>query len=358
MPRKPPAGVEVTSPVPRELWWELIERDGGALVTQTPTWLDCLCATWPLADASRLYRFDSGRRLLVPLVRHRRRAARLLTEESWPGWGVGGAVVPDTPDGTPDPGEARLVFEDLAARPALRVAVRFNPRAARAVWDEAVPGAFAAVDRTTYLLDLAGGFEEVWAHRFHQGVRRGVRQAERADVEVEVDRGGRLVPQFRRLHERSVVRWAEQQHEPAALARWRHRREEPARLLEAVAERFGDSCAIWLARCGGEPAAAIVVLRHGTHTKYWRGAMDRRLAHPVHANHLLHRLAVEDACAAGSLVYDMGDARPDSSLAAFKQSFGARPVASPAYYRERLPLTAADRRLRGVVKRVIGFRDA
>ncbi|MFD8781816.1 GNAT family N-acetyltransferase [Kitasatospora sp. NPDC059599] len=354
MPRTLPAGVEVTSPAPRELWWELIGRDGGALVTQTPTWLDCLCVAWPLEDASRLYRFDDGRLVLVPLVRHRRRATRLLTEESWPGWGVGGPVVPD---GAPDARQARIVLEDLAARPALRVAVRFGPRAAP-VWGEAVPGAFAPVDRTTYLLDLEGGFEEVWAHRFRQQVRRGVRRAEREEVEVEVDRSGRLVPQFQRLYDESVVRWAEQQHEPLALARRRRRREEPPRLLEAVAERFGTSCAIWLARCGGEPAAAIVVLRHGTHTKYWRGAMDRRLAHPVHANHLLHRLAVEDACAAGSRLYDMGDARPDSSLAGFKQSFGARPVASPAYYRERLPLTAADRRLRGAVKRVIGFRDA
>ncbi|MFJ9459655.1 GNAT family N-acetyltransferase [Kitasatospora sp. NPDC101447] len=354
MPRTLPAGVEVTSPAPREVWWELIARDAEALVTQTPTWLDCLCEAWPWEDASRLYRFVDGRRLLVPLVRHRRWPMRLLTEESWPGWGVGGAVVPD---GAPDAREARLVLADLADRPALRVAVRFGPGSA-AVWNEVVPGAFSAVDRTTYLLDLDGGWEEVWSHRFHQQVRRGVRRAEREDVEVEVDRSGRLVPQFRRLYEESVVRWAEQQNEPLALARWRRRREEPPRLLEAVAERFGSSCAIWLARCGGQPAAAIVVLRHGTHTKYWRGAMDRSLAHPVHANHLLHRLAIEDACAAGSRLYDMGDARPESSLAQFKQSFGARPAASPAYYRERLPLTALDRRLRGAVKRVIGFRDA
>ncbi|MFI5643835.1 GNAT family N-acetyltransferase [Kitasatospora sp. NPDC051705] len=354
MPRNPPAGVRVTSPVPRALWWELLGRDRGALVTQTPTWLDCLCEAWPLEDASRLYRFDGGRRILVPLVRHRRRGTRLLAEESWPGWGVGGALVPD---GAPDLREARAVLEDLAHRPAVRVAVRFSPRASP-VWGEAAPGAFAAYDRTTFLLDLAGGFEEVWARRFHARVRRGVRQAERAGVEVEVDRTGRLVPLFQRLYRESVERWAAQQHEPPALARWRHRREEPPRLLEAVAERFGPSCAIWLARCGGEPAAAIVVLRHGDHTKYWRGAMNRALANPVRANHLLHRLAVEDACAAGSRCYDMGDARPDSSLAEFKESFGARAVRNPAYYRERLPLTAADRRVRGAVKRVIGFRDA
>lgn len=371
MPNVQSGGVEVTCPAPRELWWDLVGRDRDALVTQTPTWLDCLCDTRSLQDASRHYRFASGTELVVPMVRRRAWLGRLLTEESWPGWGVGGAV---GPDGALDADEARLVFDDLASRPALRVAVRFSPRGQSArpsaepsagppaepsPWDATVPDSFASVERTTYLLDLSGGFEQVWMHGFHASVRQGARRAQRAPgVEVEVDRTGRLVPEFLRLHEESITRWAEQQHEPLALARLRQRHEQPPRLLEAVSERFGDACAIWLARVDGEPAAAITVLRHGTHAKYWRGAMDRRLAARAHVNHLLQRLAIEDACTAGCLVYDMGDARPGSSLADFKESLGARPVASPAYYRERLPLTAADRYLREAVKRVIGFRNA
>ncbi|MBF9066531.1 GNAT family N-acetyltransferase [Streptacidiphilus fuscans] len=346
--------IEVTSPVPRELWWELARRDRDVLVTQTPTWLDCLCDAWPLEDVSRHYRFASGAELVVPMVRRRSWPGRLLTEESWPGWGVGGAVVPD---GAPDVDQARLVFDDLASRPALRVAVRFSPRGP-SVWDASVPEGFASVERTTYLLDLAGGFEEAWTRGFHSSVRQGARRAERSQATFEVDRTGRFVPQFQQLYEESLVRWAEQQHEPLALARWRRLREEPPRLVAAVAERFGADCAIWLASHEGRPAAAIVVLRHGTHAKYWRGAMDRSLAAPVHANHMLHRLAIQDACAAGCLLYDMGDARPGSTLARFKESFGARPVFSPAYYRERLPLTAADRYLREAVKRLIGFRNA
>jgi len=51
--------------------------------------------------------------------------------------------------------------------------------------------------------------------------------------------------------------------------------------------------------------------------------MDRQLAHPVRANRLLHRLAIEEACDAGCRSYHMGHSRPGSSLAEFKQSFGA-----------------------------------
>jgi hypothetical protein len=54
----------------------------------------------------------------------------------------------------------------------------------------------------------------------------------------------------------------------------------------------------------------------------------------------------------------MGESRPGSSLAEFKESFGADSFSSPRYYRERLPVTAAERRLRTAVKHVIRFRDA
>ncbi|WP_318210942.1 MULTISPECIES: GNAT family N-acetyltransferase [unclassified Streptomyces] len=88
------------------------------------------------------------------------------------------------------------------------------------------------------------------------------------------------------------MRWAGQRHEPRALARLRRTRAFPRRYLEAVAERFGASCAVYLARVGGEPAAGTVVLSYGDRATYWRSAMDRDLAHPVRANFLLQRLAM------------------------------------------------------------------
>lgn len=347
-------GALVTSPAPRDLWQAMADADEHALVTQTPAWVDALCAAWPFEDASRLYRFDTGLRVVMPMVRRRGWPARRIAEESWPRWGLGGAVVAD---GVPEPRQARLVFRDLARRPALRVSVRFGPEAADA-WHAAVPADFTTRECPTQVLDLRGGFGAVWDHRFHTRVRRAVVRAEKSAVEVEVDRTGRLIPAFQRLYEESIERWARQQNEPLAFARWRRGREEPWRAAEAVAKRFGTDCAVWLATCDGRPAAAIVVLRHGAHAKYWQGAMDRDLAHPVRANHLLHKLAIEDACAAGCRTYHMGDSRPGSSLAEFKESFGAQFLDSPAYYRERLPLTEADRRARSLVKRLIRFQDA
>jgi hypothetical protein len=345
--------VRVTTPAPRETWWELADRDAATHVTQTPAWLDCVCATGPYRDVSRLYEFDGGNRLVLPLVAGRRLPRWLEAEESWPGeWGVGGPVCP----GDVAPEEARAVFHDLARRPALRVGLRLRPQDA-AVWTRAAPAGFLEDLHTVHVLSLDGGFGEVSERRFRPRMRRALRRAERSDVEVEVDRTGRLVPEFYQLFEQSIVRWAARQHEPPALAHWRRTRAFPRERLQTVADRLGDACAVWVARSAGEPAAAIVVLRHGNHALYWRGAMNRELAHPLRANHLLHRLAIEDACTEGCRWYDLGGSRQGASLAEFKDSFGADVFASPRFYRERLPVSTVDRTLRKAVKRVIGFHE-
>ncbi|MEV5437067.1 GNAT family N-acetyltransferase [Streptomyces sp. NPDC052682] len=352
--RTPGGAARITSPAPREAWWQLSRQDADAHVSQTPTWLDCLCGTGPYRDASRLYEFDSGSRIVVPLVRRRSGAAWLDAEESWPAdWGIGGPLS----SGAVAPAEARAVFEDLARLAALRVGVRFRPEGSD-VWEGTVPAGFWREPHMTQRLDLDGGFATVWERRFHRHVRREVRKAERSKAEVDVDRTGRLVPQFYSLYEQSIERWAAQQHEPLALARWRRRRAFPRNRLEAVAARFGESCTIWMASCDGEPAAAIVVLSHGGHARLWRAAMNRDLAHPLRVNPLLQKLAIEDACAAGYRHYDMGESSPGSSLASFKAGFGAESHSSPRYVRERLPVSAAQRNLRRFVKTVLRFQDA
>ena len=343
----------VRSPAPRELWQHLVDTDDTALVTQTPRWLDCICATGGYEDSGRLYEFDGGRTVLVPLARRRGWPSRLIGEDAWPSeWGIGGPLG----NGEPTLAEARAVFDDLNRLPANRVSVRFGPRVAP-VWTEAVPDDFQVTRNMTYVLDLEGGFDTVWRKRFKPTTRTAARRGDKVGVDVEVDRTGRLVPVFYELYQLSVTRWAAQQHEPAALARWRRARIDPLRKFQAVAETFGDSCAVWMASHGGRPVAAMMVLTHGAHAKYWRAGMDKPLAHPGRANTLLHRHAIEAACAAGCRFYHMGDSLQGSSVSAFKEGLGAVGYPSFGYRRERLPVTAADQRLRGVVKRVIGFQD-
>ena len=88
-----------------------------------------------------------------------------------------------------------------------------------------------------------------------------------------------------------------------------------------------------------------------------RGAMDADVAGPTRANDLLHRRAIEDACAAGCDSYHMGETGQSSSLAQFEERFGAVPVDHGEHFGERLPLHRVDQAARRVVKRLVGFRD-
>jgi lipid II:glycine glycyltransferase (peptidoglycan interpeptide bridge formation enzyme) len=114
---------------------------------------------------------------------------------------------------------------------------------------------------------------------------------------------------------------------------------------------------LWVAWHDGRPAAGILVLQGEHNAHYTRGAMDREVAGPTRANDLLHRLAIEEACAAGCHSYHMGETGASESLARFKEGFGARPVPYAEYALERLPLTRLERGLHQLVKAAVRFRD-
>lgn len=347
-----PGGPKVTAPVPRAAWDWLLRSDPGAVVTQSLAWRDAVVADGRYRDVSRLYEFGSGRRIAVPLVRRRHATAWTGTTASWPRtWGVGGPICQD---GKVSAAEAAAVLADLAGS-ALATELRL-PEGADGAWLGAARG-YQAEERGVHVLDLAGGFGEVWSHRFRGSARTAVRKAGRAGLEVEVDRSGQALGVFFELYERSIQRWAAMQHEPVVLTRWRTIRATSPRMMAAVSRNFGKDCEIWVARANGAPAAAIVVLRSGSNAKYWRGAMDKELATPARANEYLHSLAIEEACRDGCRYYEMGQSRPGSPLAAFKEKLGATLRPGYTLRAERLPLDAVRRRTRDAAKSLIRFRD-
>lgn len=345
-------GLRVTSPAPREAWEATLARDPEGLVSQSPAWMEALCAFGHHHDASRLYELPGGRQMVLPMVRRRGLPGPLAVQASLPpAWGVGGLVAP----GGAGPEDVAAVFAELASQPALQTSITPSPLQAPA-WAAARPPGTVAVPRLAHVLELDGGFGRIWKQRFTGTARTSVRKAERAGLTVKRDTEGALVQVFYELFERSLERWAHQQHEPATLARWRGRRRDPIRKLELMASSLSNVCRIWVAWHESQPAAAILVLQ-GANAHYTRGVMDKDLAGPTRANYLLHSLAIEEACEAGCRHYYMGESGQSQSLAQFKTRFGARPHAYAEYHLERLPLTALDRRIRGAVKRVIGFRD-
>src|SRR3954471_16463558 len=135
----------------RPAWLRAVAGDATATISQTPAWLDCMCACGPFEDAARLYTTPDGRELVLPLARLRGTARAAPVESSMPfGWSAGGLVAAGTP---PSTAEVTAVVQDLATRRALRTAVRPTPTAA-AAWAAAVDGRAIRVPYTTFTLDL------------------------------------------------------------------------------------------------------------------------------------------------------------------------------------------------------------
>ncbi|PWT75022.1 MAG: hypothetical protein C5B60_05960 [Chloroflexi bacterium] len=345
----------VTSPVPRPLWDSILRSDPGAVVTQSLTWRDVVIANGSYQDVSLLYEFPSGHRAVLPMVRQRQRPAWAAAAASWPGaWGMGGPICEG---GCISPAEATAVLADVARRRSLATEIRLRPGASRSWLSKSLQFRVRESGLRCHVLDLTDGFATVWQDRFRGTARTAIRKAERSGLEVEVDRSGRLPPEFFYLYAKSVKRWATMQNEPAWLTRWRMSRSGPPKVLSSVAEHFGADCAIWMARSEGQAVAAIMVLSHAGYAKYWKGAMHKELAGPVRANELLHRLAIDDACRNGCRFYDMGTSRPGSPLAAFKEKFGAVPLVTHTLRIERLPAYTAGDVSRNLIKRAIGFHD-
>jgi hypothetical protein len=347
----PLRALDIVSPAPRAIWNDVVAADPHALVTQTPAWTDALCANPLYVDASRLYITPLGRQMIVPMVRRRGFPGRLRMEASLAAhWGFGGILAADgvTSD------DVRIVLSDLQQRRALRQTIRPNPL------DQELWAAHSAdvvrVDRRAHVIDLTAGADAVWS-AFRSNARRAVRSAEKHGVTVEHDTRGRLLPQFFDLLELSRERWSKQLHEPAWLARIRNRGMDSLEKWQRISAALDGRCHVWLASVDAKPAAGIIVLQ-GRNAHYTRGAMDKDVAGPSYANYALHWQALQHACAEGSQAYHMGESGTSTSMARYKEQFGARPYDYEELRIERLPLTRADHAIRSAVKRVVGFKDA
>jgi hypothetical protein len=337
----------VTSPVPREVWESLYRSDENAVVSQSLTWRDALFADGRYQDVSLLYDFPSGRQVVMPMAQRRQQPRWANAVASWPQvWGIGGPI---TQGGQVSPAEAAVVLDDVARRGTVAATIMLRHDADKAWLSHARK--FHVEERGCYVLDLAEGFGQVWQHRFRSNTRRAVRKAERSGLDVEVDRSGRLLDVFYDLYEKSLLRWAAARHEPLWFTRLRMNRVcyTTPRHLAVVAKHFAADCATWVAWYKGQPAAANIVLQSGVYVKAWRGAMDKEIAGPVCATEFLDRLAIEEACEEGYRFYDMGGAEPGSSLARFKENFGATLLFTHELRAERLPVYRARRLSANVV---------
>jgi hypothetical protein len=343
---------QVITPAPREEWRAALAGDDRALPEHAPEWIDALCADGRYTDASRYYVTDDGRAFVLPLVARR----GPLGLGGWlqcfpPSWGIGGLVGADA-----DADVLRAVIADLRRTRSQRIGLRPDP-SRWADWDAAVAGdrTVLTIPRRAHVIDLTGGADQAFS-QFSKSARRGTRVAEKSGVRVEIDRSGALLEDYYQLYLLSIDRWAERQHEPRALARFRASRRDPLSKLRAMSDHLGKSFVVALAYVDDRPAfGSITLLGQTAHDT--RAAMDRDLVDKTYAGDLVQWRMIELACELGCTAYHLGESGQSTSLAQFKEKFGARPHDYAELRIERLPWTPTDQRLRSLVKKVLRFRD-
>lgn len=345
---------EVLSPAPRLAWRKFFQNTPSAPASLAPEWFDGLAARSGYRDASRLYTFSSGRRLILPLAA-RRRTGILLSEHSWPeGWGYGGVLVEG--GGEPTTTELGALTDDLSRRPAVRTSVTPDPLAAT-VWSRSYPPGAVVTARRSQLIDLSGGADAA-TQAFHSGVRRELRKALRQGLETVRDTSGGLLDEFERLYRQALLRWGAARHHPRWLVNALERHRNRPGMLRAIHRTCPDALTLWGAVRAGETLAVYAILSHQERAWEWLGAVDLNLARQTGATALLVSAIIEHEHGAGRRWLDLGESDRGSGVEERKRRFGATAYDFSTLHLDRLPVTRAQTSLRGLAASALTRRSS
>ena len=160
-----------------------------------------------------------------------------------------------------------------------------------------------------HLLDLRPAEEALFGAFHKDSIQRKIHRAEREQLAYEEGRDERVLRAF---------------YELLLMTRRRHQLPpQPLAWFRNLADAFGASMKVRVARHEGRAVAAILTLRHRDVMVYKYGASDER-CHPLGGMHLLLWRTIQDARSLGCTTLDLGrcDLENDG-LAVFKDRWGA-----------------------------------
>ncbi len=183
----------------------------------------------------------------------------------------------------------------------------------------------------TQILDLRGGWEDVFAKSFRKERRRQIRKAERSGVTVERSTSETELAEYYEIYLEHARDWG--LAEPTPLSH--------LNMLVADTERVR----FWVARHEGEIIGGHLNLHFRGMVIAWNGTA-RKSKRALAPSILLYARNLEQACADGESFYNFGGSGANDPLFEFKAAFGAMPV---VYASERWEgkLLAGSRRLLG-----------
>lgn len=256
----------------------------------------------------RILELEGGVTLLFPLMRIRRRPGFIRSFEAMP-FCLNGS--PISVSGALTPEQLSTAVNSLRAD-----SVRINLGGL----DDLASG---STNRRTSLgelreslyfiqmLNLAGGFDDVWTRCFSGKVRQQCRMAERKGVEISTSNTLDDFDDFYSIYARASALWG---YEVPPY---------PRALFHSLSSLAGSGVELKMAKVEGRSVAGILLL-HGRRTTFgWIGAMLKEYAR-YHLTVALFRSIIGDACRRGMAWYDFGAYGKLDSVRGHKERYGAQ----------------------------------
>jgi hypothetical protein len=323
----PLAGVRVLKrdEIEVEQWRAFLSASSQGTFFHTPDWMDLLIHSFPAWEGFVAIAEDEAGRWLAILPAIRVARLGMHGIHSMPFGTFGGPIAPDAiaHDAIPiDPITTDAIASDavvslcdallsIGHSPASRGVVLTTYRNPSIARREGVLGdRFTRGRVRTQILELAGGYPEVWLEHCDHQRRRQARCGERRGVAV---RRGSSIDDFRAC----CAIYEEGSRD------WDRRQRVGLPFFERLSEMDPEHVRLWVAEVDGRIVAGNVSFIYGDLAISWIGTMLRtyRSYHPAVA---LHRASIRDACDVGCREYHFGPSPGLESVARFKGQFGAQ----------------------------------
>jgi CelD/BcsL family acetyltransferase involved in cellulose biosynthesis len=279
-------------------WDSMVEASPTAIYFQTREWFEIWSEYAGYQNETRLIRFASGKKVLLPLCR-RDFLGRLLRLHFLAPKGMGGFVTDDTLD----PQEKKELGTMLRGTGMLYG--RLN--AYDTLTNELVQ---RHSNDSTQVLDLRGGFEQVIG-RWTEGHRKRARKGLREDVTFERSTKEEDWKAYYALYRESLARWGDAATNSYGWG-----------LFQAMCRSRSGRIQLWLAKQEGRAVCGAINLYHQQHVAAWHSAGSEELRKKLNATLALEYSMIKDACEKGFLHYDFGPSGDLEGPALFKRGFG------------------------------------
>lgn len=255
----------------------------------------------------------AGLRALEPSGPHGVFEQRRLGLRRWE-WAPYGLYAPVCAN--PQRTRALADFLDRAPGRASQARLHLNPLCPEAgrLTQQAAAQGWRVLPRETHLLDLRPGLEAL-RRGYHATKRNQIAKPLKLDSRIALARTEADLQPYFEVYSRSLQRWGR-------AGAWPYPRQLFVDLLLSPAAR------IWTHQVQGRLACAVVILECRHQALYWQGVShiepDQKAAHPMVR---LMDAVIQDLCARGVPVLNLGASEGLPQVQRFKEEFGARPAA-------------------------------